>query len=87
VIAARLGGALAAAILLVQTVGARAGVRTRRPRASRPVRDRRRGAAREAPRRPFVGREDVVRHDRLLDDAAIDTLLPTYLDVPPVAGR
>jgi thiol-disulfide isomerase/thioredoxin len=35
----------------------------------------------------FVGRADVVRHDRLLDDTAIDTLLPRYLDVPPAAGR
>jgi len=35
----------------------------------------------------FVGRDAVVRHDRLLDDAAIDALVPKYLDVPPRPGR
>ena len=35
----------------------------------------------------FVGRADVVRHDRLLDDADIDALVPRYLGVPPLAGR
>jgi thiol-disulfide isomerase/thioredoxin len=35
----------------------------------------------------FVGRDDVVRYDHLLDDAEIDALAPRHLGVPPLAGR